>query len=244
MAINKGLIILICAVVCIVLLVGGVIWLNLPQSVTSIHINSGIVRLESDMSKRLSITVNPEKTDNSAYELVSENEFVAVCDGDNVISVNEGETYVYARSLKGDAESNRVKVVVSNDLFKVAAKIVSLVKDNKLALNSAETELEKVYAENKDAMDKDKEFEDVKITPEKVEDIVEEAESEIEVVTASAEQPEIPAVVEEDNGGQVYVTPSGGKFHLSTCPYAKNATPVSRSKAISDGKAPCKKCNP
>jgi len=229
---KKKIIVYICAPVCTVVFTLCIVLSNLPSPVTSLHINSDTVRLESDMSKRLSITRNPEKGKTSGYELVSENEFVAVCDGNSVIAVNEGETFVYAKSLNGRIVSNKVKVIVSNDIFEVAAKIISLVEDNTLTLSSTDAVLEKAYSENKETGRKE-EFDDTAITPEKVTDIKEETEQTIRLSTKAAD----PSAV-------VYVTASGGKYHSAGCTYAKNAVQVTIKEAISEGKTPCKRCNP
>ena len=184
-------------------------------AVTALHINSKTVRLESDMTKNLSITAHPEGIDSSHYSLVSENEFVAVCKGNSVCAVNEGETYVYAVSTNGKIESNKVKVIVSNEIFDVASKIIAL---------SVEEEIEELKM--------------TEITPEKATQIAETRIYEI------PEKFTPPLITEDNASDTVYITQSGTKFHKKTCSYAKNASPVSRSEAYDDGKTPCKKCCP
>ena len=244
----RNLIILICAIICAVALTAGIVWFNLPEPVTSLHINSDIIRMESDMTKRLSITVNPEEA--TQYELISENEFVAVCEGDSVVAANEGETYVYAASLDGEVISNKVKVIVSNNIFKVAAKIISLA--NEAGFRSTEVTDGETDDESKDGKTEAviENFENVEITPEKVSEITETTEPDVVAEPKSEQVPEISAgieasaVITESAGETVYVTPTGGKFHLAGCSYAKNATPISKAQAIADGKTACKKCNP
>lgn len=206
--------------ICVLLVAIILVVCNLPQGATvnisSIHISSSTVRLESDMSKRLSVTVYPEKADQSSYKLISENEFVALCEGDRVTAVNEGETYVYAQSKGGKIQSNKVKVIVSNNLFDTAAKILMLSE------NASEDELNEVK--------------EIEITPQKASQIAEKE------ITQVPEEFESPLVTEENAEDMVYVTKSGGKFHLKTCTYAKDGTPVSRQNAVAEGKTPCKKC--
>lgn len=44
----------------------------------------------------------------------------------------------------------------------------------------------------------------------------------------------------------VYITPSGQKFHRSSCPTTKhsNTTAISRADALADGYTACKRCHP
>ena len=215
-----------------------VIACNLPfsfvKSISSIHINSETVRLESDMSKRLSIEVYPENADENSYKLVSENEFVAVCDKNQVNAVNEGETYVYALSKDGKIQSNKVRIIVSNGIFDVAAKIIMVANDglDKSVSKQTEENAKLITVEDKEHL------KNVDVTSKKATEI---AETKVEKVPESFE---LPILTEENAYDTVYVTKSGSKFHLSTCSSAKNSTPVSRSQAVSDGKQPCQKCKP
>lgn len=212
---------------------------NLPKilgvTVTALHINSDTIRLESNMTKRLSLTVNPEKASDKDYRLISENEFVAVCEGDSVIAVNEGETFVYAVSDNGKVESNKVKVVVSNNIFTTAAKIIMSAMDAQTAnqiLSEEVSKKENIVADEKDKLRK------TEVTKKQASQITE---------TEIAEVPEtfqLPAVTEENANEVVYITKSGDKFHSQSCSYARGATAVSRSQAVADGKSPCKKCKP
>ena len=202
--------------VAIVTLVTILILCNLPKPIASLHINSGTVRLESDMSKQLSVTVKPENA--RQYKLVSEDEFVAVCEGNNVCAANEGETYVYAASKNGKIKSNRIKVIVSNNIFEIASYILS---------------------------EDDTSQEEPEITDEKINLITDGTVAKVSVSAISKESANEPTPpVEGDASDIVYITASGSKFHKSTCSYAKTASPVPRSEAISEGKTPCKKCNP
>ncbi len=224
--------------ICAVLVAAIVIVCNLPchstKNISSIHINSETVRLESDMSKRLSIETYPEDTDSKNYRLVSENEFVAVCDKNQVSAVNEGETFVYAESKDGKTQSNKVKIIVSNGIFDVAAKIIMVANDglNKAVSKETGENSKLITAEDKEHL------KNVEVSPKKATDIT---ETTIEKVPESFE---LPILTEENATDTVYVTKSGSKFHLSTCSSAKNSTPVSRSQAVSDGKTPCQKCKP
>ena len=206
--------------ICVVLVTSILVVCNLPDKATdnvlSMHINSSTIRLESNMSKRLIITIYPQDADQSDYQLISENEFVALCEEDSVTAVNEGETFVYATSKDGKIQSNKVKVVVSNGIFDTAAKIIMM-------------------AEN-DTQNVEDELKDVKVTTEKASQIAEKE------ITQIPETFKTPVVTEENANEIVYVTKSGSKFHLKTCAYAKEGTPVSRSQAVNDGKTPCKKC--
>ena len=208
---NRTIIVL----VTVVLLLYIIVIFNFPKPVTALHINSDSIRLESDMSKALSITVKPEKAYSFQYKLVSENEFVAVCEGNSVYAVNEGETYIYATSADGKIISNKIQVIVSNHLFEIAAEIV---------LDGADYD-KQIYPEDK------------------VEQITKGtiAKEAVNTIKASDQAPDTP---QSDSNDIVYVTVSGAKFHKSTCAYAKTASPVVRSEAVLEGKTPCKKCNP
>lgn len=237
---------IIIAVICVIvaaLVACVLIFLNLPKitsvAVTSLHINSSTIRLESDMMKKLSITVHPEEADKSGYKLVSENEFVAVCNNDNVAAVNEGETFVYAESSDGKVQSNKVKVIVNNDIFEVAAKVILSAEDAQYFSKETAQEVEQIKEEIKPEEGTDEEvIEEAELTPEDASQI---AETEIETVP---ETYQLPVVTEQNAGEVVYITRSGDKFHLSTCSYAKEATAITRSQAVADGKTPCKKCKP
>ena len=185
------------------------------KPVTALHINSQTVRLESDMSKNLSVSTKPETATLSDYNLISENEFVAVCEGNNVCAINEGETYVYATSKNGDVTSNKIKIIVSNDIFEVAAKIILLSEDQK-----------------------DDELVETEVTPQKASQITETRIYEL------PEKFTPPPLTEDNASDTVYITKSGNKFHKENCSYAKNASPVPRSEAYDSGKTPCQKCNP
>lgn len=185
------------------------------DQIVSLHINSKTVRLESDMYKVLSITTMPQTATDSDYKLVSENDFVAVCEKNTVYAVNEGETYVYAVSKDESITSNKIKVIVSNEIFEVASKIISLSEDKK-----------------------DDELAEIEVTPEKASQITETKIYEVpEVFTP-------PNLTQDNYSDTVYITKSGSKFHKETCSYAKNASPVPRSEAYGNGKTPCQKCCP
>lgn len=225
--------------ICIIIIAIILIVCNLPKfsgmSVTALHITSDTIRLESDMTKRLSVSTSPEKADSKAYKLVSENEFVAVCEGNSVVAVNEGETFVYAVSDNGKVESNKVKVVVSNNIFTTAAKIIMSAMDAQTAnqiLSEEVSKKENIVADEKDKLRK------TEVTKKQASQITE---------TEIAEVPEtfqLPLVTEENANEVVYITKSGDKFHSQSCSYARGATAVSRSQAVADGKSPCKKCKP
>jgi len=210
---NKKTTITLCIAFIILLIT---IIINKPSPIASLHINSETVRLESDMSKKLSITVQPENAYHFQYKLVSEDNFVAVCKGNTVYAANEGETFVYAESLTGKIRSNKIKVIVTNDIFEVAAKIILL-------------------SEEKQVED---ELKEIEITAKKASQITQTD------ITSIPEKFVSPIVTEENADEIVYVTKSGSKFHLSTCNYAKNASAISLSEAVSAGKTPCKVCNP
>lgn len=205
----------------VVLVLGIIAVFNFPRPITALHINSGTVRLESDMSKALNINVKPEKAYSFQYKLVSDNEFVAFCESNCVYAVNEGETYVYATSSDGKTVSNKIKVVVSNDIFEIASLILS---------------------DEDNSSQKDSEAE---ITVEKINQITDGTIAKTDISTApKTSSEEIPEPAQSDQSDIVYVTASGTKFHSAACSYAKTASPVPRSEAISEGKTPCKKCNP
>lgn len=254
---KKTIITVICAIVVVVAI--SLILFNYSEPdgvyVSSIHINSDTVRLESDMSKKLSITVHPDGATEKGYKLVSENEFVTICDGANVIAVNEGETFVYAKSSDGKVKSNKIKVIVSNNIFEVASKIILSAQNaqyvNKQLAEEIEQSKQLLKPEENELSEKEESPEEVEVTAEKASQITETEIKEVpELFEISVETDENNAVETENSTAEVnatdivYVTKSGGKFHLSTCSYAKEAVAVSRSQAVSDGKTPCKKCNP
>lgn len=232
---KKNVIVVICVVVVITLLIVCNLQKFSESDVTSLHIASDVVRLESDMAKRLSVTVYPENASQDSYKLVSENEFVAVCDGSSVVAVNEGETFVYAVSPNGKIESNKVKVVVSNSIFEVAAKIIMASMDEQTAneiLTGEIKESENVAAGEKDKLSK------VEVTSKAASQITGAKIGNV------PETFEVPTLTDENANDTVYITKSGEKFHSGTCAYAKGATAVPRSQAVADGKTPCKKCKP
>lgn len=225
------------------------VFFNLPErnaeAVEGLHINSEVVRLESDMSKRLSISTYGGSENKKNYKLVSENEFIAVCEGNSVSAVNEGETFVYAKSTDGKTQSNRVKVIVSNDIFDTAAKIIMLANAEQYFDKEVS---DKIQKHNEQLADKEK-IKNVEITPEKVSQITEtEVEKVPEIfdvpIEKEDESDKVSDGAKETSTDVVYITKSGKKFHLSTCASAKNSTPISRSEAISKGKTPCQKCKP
>lgn len=273
---KRIIIIAICAIVTVTAL----IFFNLVNKkecyIESIHINSSVIRLESDMSKRLSVTVYPDESNKISYKLVSENEFVAVCDGDSISAVNEGETFVYATSLDGKIQSNMVKVIVSNNIFETAAKIIMLadnehylnekiseeVQENFNTMTTEEKEnLQNVEIDSQklsqitntevktvpevlnlpvDAENTKSEISQTPVTQEKQEQKTSSLDTDTEKNGNSTEEKQVENVTDD----MVYVTKSGGRFHSNDCSYAKKATAVARSEAISEGKTPCKKCNP
>ena len=53
-----------------------------------------------------------------------------------------------------------------------------------------------------------------------------------------------PSAGNVPTGDTVYVTPSGAKYHASSCRFAKTGTAISKADAIAKGYTACKACNP
>ena len=61
--------------------------------------------------------------------------------------------------------------------------------------------------------------------------------------TDTGSETKTPSTQEQpSNGNNVYVTPSGKRYHLSSSCAGKNATATSKDSAIGKGYTPCKKC--
>lgn len=207
-----------------------------------------------NQSQSVQYTVTPENASTSDIQLVCENEEIAKFEGNELKSVSEGSTVIYAVVPDENVISQKVKVTVVDKEMELARQAqviidkIDAIQTVTLGSKEAIDAAEKAYREADVAVKEKVTNADVIVSAKATYTELEQEEAARQKAEEASRENTVTQQnatlnTESEHGRTVYIGKTGTKYHKQGCSTLKGeGSPISLEDAKAQGRTACKRC--